>query len=790
MQYKRNELIRLDNARNREIFARVTVLDKYERPIEAIEGKITGSGSINIDGNSAVRRTVSLSMVAQDVKIHNVYWGLTSKVKIEVGIRNMDDGNTSQIYWFKAGIYVLTEFRTQQSLNNLTISLSGKDKMCLLNGEVGGHFMADTDLGTIDEVVDEDIVSNKALKISTIIREMLVGIGGELPQNIILNNVDDYAIEMLNYIGDSTLYVLFDINANAAVLYFEGKYLLPDNYYLLDGTVIDKFDTYEDYVPYLSTLGTNLAQSPFIITDDDNKSFAVYKADRNQACGYRLTELTYPGGELIARAGETITSVLDKIKNQFGTFEYFYDIDGHFVFQVKQIYTNNSYNTRTDYTLMDTESYIENSFDFSKYSYYFNNNNLVTSLNNSPQLSSLKNDYAIWGENVNGLSIHLRYAIDEKPYIYHSLLDGTVYEANELTGENYDAVVNYNQEIEYKKEEIKVKQTEIKEHQDAIEYYLEQFNNGDITEEEYQAHYDEESLLILDLENDISNLQEDIVNIKLEKAQIINTHADWRELIYRMALDWFKYYHNGGMTDAGDGSGITADNFIQKLQEANPENEYLRVYGKTGYEQYYTDLEGFWRYLYNPYDNDDEHDPVSGYNYLIEKDPAALLFYFDFLDGGISEVGAYSVSNIGDRTKVYNNNAIKVIKYEEVPNIIFNFVEGDDEIDYESESAKRIAERYYDIYYSTNDINMFDIAARGKSCYDELDNLLYNCTYINQSVSLTALPIYYLEPNTLIYIKDETNDINGEFAINRMTIPLTYNGTMSITANKVPQRLY
>jgi len=87
-------------------------------------------------------------------------------------------------------------------------------------------------------------------------------------------------------------------------------------------------------------------------------------------------------------------------------------------------------------------------------------------------------------------------------------------------------------------------------------------------------------------------------------------------------------------------------------------------------------------------------------------------------------------------------------------------------------------------------MNYVDITARNKSCYDELDNYLYNYTYINQSISLTSIPIYYLEPNTLIYIKDEPNDINGEYSINRMTIPLAYNGTMSITANRIPKRLY
>jgi hypothetical protein len=59
----------------REIFARVTVLTQDELPIEFIEGKATG-GSINVDGKSAIRRSCSLTMVAEDLFINNVYWGL------------------------------------------------------------------------------------------------------------------------------------------------------------------------------------------------------------------------------------------------------------------------------------------------------------------------------------------------------------------------------------------------------------------------------------------------------------------------------------------------------------------------------------------------------------------------------------------------------------------------------------------------------------------------------------------------------------------------------------------
>jgi hypothetical protein len=44
-----------------------------------------------------------------------------------------------------------------------------------------------------------------------------------------------------------------------------------------------------------------------------------------------------------------------------------------------------------------------------------------------------------------------------------------------------------------------------------------------------------------------------------------------------MALDYYKYGK--------------FDNFIEKLIEANPE----LINGKTGYENYYIDLQGFWR---------------------------------------------------------------------------------------------------------------------------------------------------------------------------------------------------
>jgi hypothetical protein len=63
MYYDRTFLKQLDEHRTKTIYARIIALTLEEAPIETIEGRVT-EGSINIDGDSSVRRTCSLTMVA------------------------------------------------------------------------------------------------------------------------------------------------------------------------------------------------------------------------------------------------------------------------------------------------------------------------------------------------------------------------------------------------------------------------------------------------------------------------------------------------------------------------------------------------------------------------------------------------------------------------------------------------------------------------------------------------------------------------------------------------------
>ena len=164
-------LVKLDQHHEKEVWAKIIALDINEQPQEEITGRITQGGSVNVDGTSAIRRSVSLSMVAKDVDVNSFYWGLHTKIKLFVGLTNKVDSNYPDIIWFSQGVFVLTSFNTSQSTNSFNISLQGKDKMCLLNGEIGGTLTAPINFGKLEERDSEGNLTITDIPIKDIVKE-------------------------------------------------------------------------------------------------------------------------------------------------------------------------------------------------------------------------------------------------------------------------------------------------------------------------------------------------------------------------------------------------------------------------------------------------------------------------------------------------------------------------------------------------------------------------------------------------------------------------------------------
>ena len=365
----------LDEMRIKKHYAKITVLSFVdEKPLREIQG-IATAGSVTVNGQAALRRTISLTVsgIENENDINNIenIISINKKVKIEVGLENPfeDYKNYGDIIWFPLGTYVINQATTSTTASSANISISGKDKMCMLDGTCGGTLPSAVTFHETQHEDDNGDIFIEQVPIFTIIKECVTHFGKEPEQNVIINDVDMTAKLSTKYVGQNPIWFSKDYKS-------------------------------------------------FVISENapEDENFLQHKFIYGQDVGYQETDFTYPG-ELVFSAGDTVTSVLDKIIESLGNYEYFYDLDGHFIFQQKKNYLNYYY---TPITQINDNYYIK-AFSDSKYYYTFIDAKDALSYYNSPKYENIKNDFIVWGDktNANGVTKTIQYhlAIDEKPQI-------------------------------------------------------------------------------------------------------------------------------------------------------------------------------------------------------------------------------------------------------------------------------------------------------------------------------------------------------------------------------------
>ena len=426
----------LDNESNKFYWVKIEVLNMEELPVESIAGKVQPGSTISIDGSSSVRRTCTISFVAEDdennlIDIDNLL-SINKKIKIYEGIENHINEKHDDIIWFPLGIFIIVQPSISHTASGCIINLSCKDKMCLLNGECGGTLPASVTFHEYNQMIGEreceadpatieDLEPNNytvysyldsgVLKYKTwtkeygwvevpdnslvgevvqvpqliydIVQTLVCNYGGEALENIFINDLPLEIKQIVRYTGSGTLYYNTDTS----------QYTTDEAYLTEDGVW---------------------------------RSFKY-----NEDVGYVYTDFVYPGS-LISNIGDNVCTILDKIKSALGNFEYFYDVNGKFVFQEVKNYLNNSYDPTDQYRL-DNNRKIEiaendlSIIDDTNYTVDFNSNTksvytfqegngLITSYANTPSYMNLKNDFHIWGKNKEGFAIHYHMAIKEKPF--------------------------------------------------------------------------------------------------------------------------------------------------------------------------------------------------------------------------------------------------------------------------------------------------------------------------------------------------------------------------------------
>ena len=648
-----------------EQYAKIIVLNLNEKPIQEVQGKITG-GNINLDGKSAIRRTGNISVYVEertnDLTDIKHLFSINKKIKIEIGFLNTTSKYPEyNILWFPLGTFVIMNPSISNSSGGVTISLSLKDKMSLLNGECGGTIPASVVFHEYEEL--DPTTGSYVIKKPTIvqiIRELVNHFGGEQLGKIIISDIDTRIKKVMKWVGTNPLYHYQSYGDNGEVT----------NFYSCTEMDLDLVEVYEN----------------------------------GRDIGYIYSDFYFPG-DLIADAGNSVCDILDKIKNTLGNFEYFYDINGNFIFQEIKNYLNTSKST-TDLNNLNNSDYL---IDRSKgkAAYAFDDSFLISSYTNNPQYSMIKNDFVVWGsrEGVTGNKIPIRYhlAIDSKPkigntyqcYFYQDETDG-------LTKAKVS--INYNTMAEFPK----VGEIE--------RLYLDTQTN--------KVYHWNPNLL-----------QYEELDIQLTSV----TTKDWRTELY--------------------------------LAGANTER-----YG-TNSNFYYAELKNEWPKQY---------DVESGVFYdEALNTPSDMDYYLDFIDSGAA-ISELSISNIGRRSKIINDDKINCMFEPDIPNLVV-IAEGREDTE---ALQKECADKGQDwVAVSSSIYNNLAMGGSANSAFNMIQDLLYQYTSYNESISVQSLPAYFLEPNIRISVKDARSGISGDYMINSISLPLDISGTMSLSCTRALERI-
>ena len=669
-------LKKFDEIKIKTQHAKIVILDFQERQAQEIQGKVI-NGSFTIDGSSSMRRVCNLTIIADNTNnnltnIQNIL-SINKKVEILIGFDNTTDKYAQYpILWFPQGLYLIINTNINRSSSSYQISLTLHDKMALLNGECGGVFPSPVTFHQKEQEDEDGISQITRTTIFQTIQQLVNHYGKQPLHKIIISDIDN-KVKSPQLWGNKQqpLYLYQRLNEKQEIEY---RYTMQ------------KTPLYENEQLY--------------------KTF-----NYGEDIGYRLIDMIFQG-DMVANAGQTITNILDKIKNLLGNYEYFYDIDGNFVFQEIKNYMNNTY------VPILLENNVQHNAKANYYGgkavYSFSNANLIQSYTNTPQYQKIKNDFIVWGKQklANGSTIPIRYhvAIDQKPAI----------------GNEYQGFFTIDQE-----DRESYKGFQIPNKYPSFDKFPKIGHVG------YYYYAQDTGIIYRYVMND---------NGLKEYKRTSNQYEGFYEL-----------------------TKVKTKDYRTELYLSGKYNERIGI----NTNDYYSELKNEWEKIYNVKDG-------HFFEQIIENNNPE--YFLDLLNNeGV--LAQFSVKNIGRRTEVINNDEINCI-FE--PTIVDVYVALED--DEEEIQECKIRKLNTSLISSQIQKNLVT-GGRLRSAYQKIRSQLNNYLDYNNQVSITAIPIYHLNPNTLIYIRDDKTNIIGYYMIKTITLPVKSGEIMNITCTKAIERV-
>lgn len=756
-----NFLNKIYGQHNKTTYVNITLLDWFERPIQEIQGKVI-SGSISVNGDSAVRRTANLSIFIKDydelyTNINGLF-SINKKIFIETGIRNgfrhRGEYNDYPIIWFPFGVFITQNYSINRDVNGITLNLSLGDKMCLLNGDAGGTIPASTNFESIDTVGPDGDLHSEYVKINQLISELVHHFGGEDLNKIIINDVPNKIKQCLKWRGTNTLYLTRDTSQGG------------DNY---------KYTT----------------------MDTTQENWSSQTIPYNYDAGYTYTDFVYPG-ELVGAPGDSVCTILDKIKNTLGNYEYFYDIFGNFVFQEIQNYINTSeYRQGTmEYFTDPTNAYLPSytkGHDLSSTVYDFSTDDFVISYNNNPKFNMIKNDFIVWGirKTSTGIQLPCRYhlAIDERPKIVQ---ESHYYIRQRICFDTsmYDKVRKAHM---IKQDFLTFELPPGGQSSQSLKATVPEGTVGDYYYVHGTGQYDSQRGVYTWV-TDVDKYEKMLKAYKDSggtSTEVISTD-DSEEKPTEVVAGYIKlpYAYCRHTPLPIPGGNPETDTYFFKLKDNTDWRNILYFNGlinsstqgtDAGY--YWTELCNEWPKVYNVQDDCFYQDVLDC--------PTGLDWWLDFVDNDVL-LNKFSVNNIGRRSYAKAESECNCVFEPTIPDIIMVDVsDAQGMVDTRTQKTQQELKELGLIPVQVNPAIYSSLAAGGtyNSCYQNIRQLITNYTDYNENINVTCLPIYHLEPNTRVSFNDPKSGISGDYLINSISFNLGNTGVMNISAKKCIEKI-
>ena len=167
--------------------------------------------------------------------------------------------------------------------------------------------------------------------------------------------------------------------------------------------------------------------------------------------------------------------------------------------------------------------------------------------------------------------------------------------------------------------------------------------------------------------------------------------------------------------------------------------------------------------------------------------PNDLSYFIDFLepinsldDIAVGPLNMKTISNQEDKiSRLYNND---------IPDVIL--INGSDELETRTNIIEKChlkGQPYANV--SGTLFSKLAIGTTGYSAQDSARELLYQYTNYDESISISSVPIYYLDVNSRITVNDKASGIYGDYIIKSISLPLDAKSNMSISASRALERI-